>query len=316
MVVDNSQNINSNPAFPISTLAITAPYSRPAGATGGTCPAAGGSVPANSTCTIVVQFLQTTGTVPTGTTTGTMTMTSTGGPPNLPVVNLTANSVAPTYHVSVTPNPFAFGNVTVGTTSPTQNMTVTNTGNSAIGGMTVTGITAPYARVNTGTGNCGATLAVGASCTVRIRFSPTALGPAPSRTVTVGGAGATAPNPTVTDALTGTGAAATVAFTAASTGTLSGGTLAFGAQGGTVFSIVTLKVSAAGPLTFGPATVTGNRFSKGADTCSGNTVAANGTCTIRVNFNGAGSTTPRTGTLTVIDSTGAQPMVPLNLTGN
>ena len=313
MLVDNSQNINSNPAFPITTLSITAPYTRPSGTAGGTCPAAGGMVPANGTCTIVVQFLQAAGSSATGTTTGTLTMTSAGGPPwPSPTVSLTANSVPATYHVSVTPNPLAFGNQVVNAASAVQNLTVTNTGNSAISGMTVTGITAPFSRVS---GGCGGSLAVGASCTISVRFTPTSLGAAPARTVTVGGGGLTAPNPVVTASLTGTGVAAKVAFTAASNGTLSAGTLAFGNPAGTVFSIVTVKVTGASSVTFGTASVSGNRFTRGADTCSGITIAPNGTCTIRVNFNGAG-TQARTGTLTVVDSTGAQPVVPLNLTGS
>ena len=43
------------------------------------------------------------------------------------------------YTASVTPNSLGFGNETVGTTSATQNLTVKNTGNSALGGMNITG---------------------------------------------------------------------------------------------------------------------------------------------------------------------------------
>jgi hypothetical protein len=96
---------------------------------------------------------------------------------------------------------------------------------------------------------------------------------------------------------------------------LAGNTLAFGNQPGTVSSMVTLTVAGSGSVTFGSATVAGNRFSKGADTCSGHTVAGGSTCTITVNFNGTGAFN-RTGTVTVIDSTGAAIAPSLNLTGS
>jgi len=189
--------------------------------------------------------------------------------------------------------------------------------------MTIAGVTTttvPFTRVVTGgfpgnAPNCGATLAVGASCTVKVAFAPTAAGSA-SATVTVGGMGATHPVPSVSATLTGTGVAPLVAFTGATNpGALAGNTLAFGNQPGPVASTLTLKVVGSSSVTFGNATVAGNRFSKGADTCSGHTVAGSGTCTITVNFNGTG-TTNRTGTLTVIDSTGAAIAAALNLTGS
>ena len=119
----------------------------------------------------------------------------------------------------------------------------------------------------------------------------------------------------MSSALTGTGTAPRVAFTAATLpGTLSGNTLAFGNQTGTASSTVTVKAGASA-VTFGTAAVSGNRFSKGADTCSGVTVAANATCTITVNFNGTGNTN-RTGSVSVVDSSGTALVAPLALTGS
>jgi uncharacterized repeat protein (TIGR01451 family) len=107
----------------------------------------------------------------------------------------------------------------------------------------------------------------------------------------------------------------TVSFTAATPpGTLGGGALNFGNPAGTVSSTLTLTVSSAS-VTFGTAAVSGsNRFTKGADSCSGATVAAGGTCTITVNFNGAGTTT-RNGTLSVPDDGAGSPQT-LSLTGS
>jgi len=279
---------------------------------------------AGATCTIVVQFSQAASATPTGTTTGSVTIKGNVNATSLPVVPLTANSVAATHIATISPNPLAFGNQTVGTTSATQNLTVANTGNSPLAAVAIGGVTtasSPFTRVTTGAfpgnaPNCGTTLAVGASCTVKVRFAPTAVGNA-GATVTVGYTAPTGATPSAS--LTGTGVAALVSFTGATNpGALSGNTLAFGNQPGTVSSTVTVKVLGASPVTFGTATVSGTRFSKGtvpADTCSGHTVAGGGTCTITVNFNGTG-TTPRTGTLTVVDSTGAAIAVALNLTGS
>jgi hypothetical protein len=271
---------------------------------------------AGATCTIVVQFSPTA----VGTPTGTVTISGNAGLTVLPAVQLTGTAVAPTYTVSVTPGSLAFGNDTAGTTSATQNLTVKNTGNSAIGGMAITGVAAPFTRVTNGgfpgsAPNCGANLAVGASCTVKVAFAPTAAGSA-SASLTVGGTGATHPVPSVSVPLTGTGVAPLVSITGATNpGTLAGNTLAFGNQPGPVSSTVTLNVVGSGSVTFGTASVAGNRFSKGTDTCSGHTVTGGSSCTITVNFNGTGFT-PRTGTLTVIDSTGAAIAATLNLTGS
>jgi hypothetical protein len=336
ITLDNANNVNSNQPITIASLAVNngtvtsgvtgTYYTRPAGAPGGTCPAVGGQIAAGATCTIIVQLSQTLATVPTGTTTGTVavSITGTSGTVALPPVTLTANSIAATFHASITPGALTFGPTTVGTPSATQNLTVANTGNSALGGVTLTGITAPFSRVNTGpfpagAGNCPTTstwsLAVGASCTIKVRFTPTATGAAPTRTVTIGGAAATSPNPAATATLNGTGAAATVSFNSASVGVLSSGTLNFG-NVNVVSSVLTLKVVGASPVTFGNASLAGsNRYTIGADGCATHTVNSGGTCTITINFNGTG-TTARNGTLTVVDSTGAEPVLPLNLTGN
>jgi hypothetical protein len=322
LTLDNGNNVNSNSlAFPISTLTVAgAGFSR---VTTGTFPAnapnCGTSLTAGASCTIKVQFSQAANATPTGTTSGTVTIIGNAGATNLPVVTLSANSVAATHIATVSPSSLAFGNQTVGTTSATQNLTVANTGNSPLAGVAIT-VTPGFTRVTNGAFpanalNCGGSLPVGASCTVKVQFAPTTAGPvAPSAKVTIAYTAPTGATPSAS--LTGTGVAPLVSFTAATNpGSLSGNTLAFGNQPGTVSSTVTIKVLGASPVTFGTATVAGTRFSKGADTCSGHTVAGGATCTITVNFNGAGNTN-RTGTLTVVDSTGAAIAAALNLTGS
>ena len=105
-----------------------------------------------------------------------------------------------------------YGNWAVGTTSNTHNFTVVNTGGVALAGGTFTlggGTPQPFSRVTTGTfptgaPNCGATLAVGASCTIKVQFAP-ATAVAFSRSLTVAYTGVTVTGSPIT--LTGTGVA-------------------------------------------------------------------------------------------------------------
>ena len=106
---------------------------------------------------------------------GTPRPRSSGNPADIGAVELPP----PPFAATVSPSPLAFGNQVVNTASATSNLTVTNTGTNALAGGTVTGIAAPFARVTTGTfpgnaPNCGVNLAVGASCTIKVQFTPTA----------------------------------------------------------------------------------------------------------------------------------------------
>jgi hypothetical protein len=90
----------------------------------------------------------------------------------------------------------SFGNQTVGSSSTSLPVTVSNSGNGAA---TISSITAngDFAQTN----NCGSTLAAGASCTVNVTFTPTTAG---ARTGTLAIA-SNAPNSPASVALTGTG---------------------------------------------------------------------------------------------------------------
>ena len=93
-----------------------------------------------------------------------------------------------------TPASIGFGNVNVGSTSASQTSTLKNTGTApaAISSITKTG---DFTQTN----NCGTSLAVNATCTVTVTFSPTAGG-ARNGNVTVANNG-----PTATLSLSGTG---------------------------------------------------------------------------------------------------------------
>jgi len=104
--------------------------------------------------------------------------------------------------LNVTGGPLNFGNVVVGTNSSAQTLTLHNTGTAGATGITVV-VTAPFSRSG---GTCAGTLNAGATCTITVVFSPTAVGAA-SGTATITANVAVSGSPV---SLTGTGVAAVV----------------------------------------------------------------------------------------------------------
>ena len=77
--------------------------------------------------------------------------------------------------IGTSPTSLTFPRRKVGSTTPAQTITVTNSGKSAMtmGSITITGTNAgDFAQTNT----CGTSLAAGASCTINVTFTPTATG--------------------------------------------------------------------------------------------------------------------------------------------
>ncbi|MDI1466306.1 ThuA domain-containing protein [Catellatospora sp. KI3] len=116
---------------------------------------------------------------------------------NVNWVDFVGRGVSDNSTLAVTPGSLAFGSVTVGQTSAAQAVTVTNPGTGAAS-VSAVAVSGPYTQSN----NCPVSLAAGASCTVTVRFAPTAVG-AGNGTLSV--TNSTTPQP-VTVALTGTGA--------------------------------------------------------------------------------------------------------------
>jgi Abnormal spindle-like microcephaly-assoc'd, ASPM-SPD-2-Hydin len=104
--------------------------------------------------------------------------------------------------LAFSPAPFDYGQVTVGQT-PSQVFTLANTGGWASSALTVT-VPGSAAFTVTADTCSGTSLGPGKSCTVTVRFAPTAAGAA-GATLTAAGNKQAA---TATDALTGTGAPA------------------------------------------------------------------------------------------------------------
>ena len=155
-----------------------------------------GSLAAGSSCSVSVTF---TPTLP-GTSSGSLTI-SDSAVGNPQVVSLTGTGTGPA--VSLSPGSLNFGNVNVGTRSPQQTVTLTNTGNATLNISSVS-TTGPFILSN----HCGSTLAVGANCKINVQFSPSTSGTA-SGTVSI--ADNALPSPQ-TVSLTGVGLAPVVTF--------------------------------------------------------------------------------------------------------
>jgi hypothetical protein len=209
----------------------------------------------------------------------------------------------------------AFGNWAVQTTSASQNLTVTNTGGVALSGGTFVfggGTPQPFSRMTTGSfpagaPNCGTTLAVGASCTIKVVFAPTTATTF-TRTLTVAYTGATVTPTPVT--LTGTGVASRATMSVSPnpltitlpTGNITGtGTVTLtntASSGGSQVTVSNVGVSGGSILTYFFNVVLGG------DNCSGATLQPGGSCTVQVRFTNV--TSPRginrTGTITFSDT--------------
>src|SRR6266404_2080206 len=198
---------------------------------------------------------------------------------------LTVNSASA--GLGVSPASLTFGSQTVGTASATQYITVTNRTTTTV--TFTASFTGDFGFA--GTGTCGSSVAAGASCTISVKFTPTAAG---TRTGTLTLTD-NAPNSPQTISLTGTGSTASVVAPSITTQPAS--------QTVTVGQTATFTVVATGtsPLTY--------QWKKNGTSISGATSSSyttpattssdNGAQFTVVVSNSAGSVTSNAATLTV-----------------
>jgi hypothetical protein len=177
------------------------------------------------------------------------------------------------YVVKLSATSLTFNTQVIGTTSAGKSVTVKNSGAATL---TITGITiggtnpGDFSRTTT----CGATLSAGTSCTITVKFSPTASG---TRTAALNLTD-NAPDSPQTVTLTGTGTAVKLSPTSLGFGTAAIGT-------STAPKTVTLTNVGTTTLTISGFTVTGlNAGDYSATTTCGASLAAGAQCTFQVTF--------------------------------
>jgi hypothetical protein len=157
VTLQNTSTLSAN----ISSIAISG--------TGAGCFAqtnnCGSSLAAGASCTIDVTF--TAGAAGTVTATLTVTDNASDSPQTVGLTGAAATPVA-----GVSPPSLTFGNQNAGTTSGSQPVTLSNTGNAPLT-ITSLAISANFGETN----NCGGSVAAGGSCTINVTFSPAATGP-------------------------------------------------------------------------------------------------------------------------------------------
>ncbi len=197
--------------------------------------------------------------------------------------------------ISVSPSALGFGSVATTDTSAAQTVSVTNTGSASAAGGAIT-ITGDFSQTNT----CGSSLAAGATCTVSVKFAPTAAG-SRTGTLSVTAAGATTAVP-----LSGTGVAPGPILNT-NPGSLSFGGTVVGAS--TATQAVTVSNTGTSAATVSAVAVTGDYTQ--TNNCT--TLAVNATCTVNVKFTPTASGA-RTGTLKITSNANNSP-TSLALTG-
>jgi hypothetical protein len=229
----------------------------------------GSSVAAGASCTISVTFTP----AASGSFTGAVSVgdNASGNPQT---VTLSGTGASP--GVSLSPSSLSFGNEPVGVVSPSQSITLSNTGNAALSitGLALAGAnSSDFAQSN----NCGSSVAAGSSCTISVTFTPAASGSF-TGAVSVGDNASGSPQ-TVT--LSGTGASPGVSLSPSS---LSFGSLPIDS----VSSLQTISLSNTGNavLSISSLAIGGansSDFAETADTC-GSSIVAGGNCTIGITF--------------------------------
>jgi len=196
------------------------------------------------------------------------------------VVGLTGTGASP---ISVTPALISFGNVSVGSTSGSHTMTVSNnTGVTLNIGVAASG---EYGVAATGASPCGSTLAAGASCTAGVTFTPTVNGTTRGA-VTVTANSSYSPQIVSLSGVGVNGSTGPLTFSPINvtfTNIVAGTT--------TATKSVTVTNSSSTGITINSVTVSGEySLSTTSKPCSG-TLAAGAKCTLAVSFspNGAGT---------------------------
>jgi hypothetical protein len=274
-----------------SSLSVTVPTSASVSGTdfsfvSSTCAS---SLAAGANCAVVVKFLPTLSTARSGTLT-----VSTGA--GVLTSSLSGTGASNTQTAAITPSTLAFGNVIVNQSS-TLTATLANTGAVAVS------VTVPASNSVSGTNfsfvstTCLASLPVGSSCAVNVKFLPTAAASRTGKLTINTGAGKLSTN------LSGTGVSNT------QIATLTPSPLAFGNVLLNTTSTLTATLTNTGAVALTvtaptASSVSGTYFSFSSTTCA-TSLAVGATCTVDVNFLPTGASSS-SGTLSVVTGAGTK----------
>jgi uncharacterized repeat protein (TIGR03803 family) len=212
------------------------------------------------------------------------------------LINPTANAPVATLSGSE----LAFDSQLVKTSSPTQAITVTNTGSSNLnfpsGGVTITGSNAADFSVSANTCS-GADVAPGAACAAKVTFTPSFVG-SESASLNIADNAATSPQ---TVRLSGTGVTSPAV-------TLSTGSLAFSTEPvGSMSATQTVSVKNTGGSALAVSNLTISTGFSETNTC-GLSVVPGGSCMLTVEFVPT-TIGPFTGTLSIFDNAPDSPQI-------
>lgn len=241
---------------------------------GGTC---GSTLPAKGSCTITVAFTPTA----TGSRTGTLSISHDGLTTTVPIQLSGTGLAAPVPTISLDAGSLAFGDQVLHTASGPRTLNVSNTGTAALNFSAIS-VSGPAAADYGSVGGCavGTPVAAGGSCTLNLRFTPSAIG---SRNASLLIA-SDASNGNATVALSGTGQAVPTPQVSLSPASLAFGSVTVGSS--STARRVTLKNSGSAVLDISAIAAT-SPFSA-THGCS-NTLAAGASCAIDVVFTPGGS---------------------------
>jgi FG-GAP-like repeat/Cep192 domain 4/HYDIN/CFA65/VesB-like, Ig-like domain/FG-GAP repeat len=253
----------------------------------------GTSLSVGASCTVNVTFTP----ASVGSQTASLEITD-DGPGSPQAASLAGTGIAPA--VSLSPTSLSFRTQLVGSRSAIQQVTLTNTGTAALSISSVA-VSGDFLERNT----CGASIGIGANCTISVAFQPKARG---TRTGAVNITD-NALNSPQTISLTGTGTVVQLSASSVNFGSVQVGktslptTLTLENTAGTSLTIASISLTGANPRDFSE-----------TNTC-GSSVAAKGTCTITLTFTPSARGS-RSASLSISDSGGGSPQtVALSGTG-
>src|SRR6266702_1688502 len=209
----------------------------------------------------------------------------------------------------LSPVSVSFGSITTGTTSAAQTVTLSNPGTAALSitGISITGAnTAQFAQTST----CGASLAIGSSCTISVTFTPAAVA-SYSAAISVADNATGSPQ---TVSLTGSGIAPAAPQAVLSPASLPFGSLTTGTT--SAAQTVTLSNPGTAALSITGISITGANTAQFAQTSNcGASLAAGASCVISITFTPSAVASYSAAISVADNATGSPQSVPLTGAG-